>query len=325
MKYALGADLGGTNIKYMLIDNAGREIDHFENLTGANGGREVIMQNMISGLKHMLNRHRDKKIQGIGIGSPGLIDEKGKVVIGAANLKGWDGTDIHGGISREIDLPVFVDNDVTLVALGEAYFGVGKHAASVLCLALGTGLGGGIIINKKIYRGRHGYAGEFGHMTVNPHPDAFNCSCGKKGCLETYASSIGLRNLTEKHVTPRTRTALFNYVKKTEDITPVHIFQAYREKDETAGKILDEMSVYLGLGISQLLHIFDPDIIILAGGITKAGDVLLELAQRHLNSFSLKFYHDKANIRLSRFQNKCGSIGAAAFVFEEMDIAPLHE
>lgn len=321
MKHAIGIDLGGTNIKYIIIDNKGNEIDHFQNSTEVNKGSKNILHNILNGIKHLTHKHKNIKIEGIGIGSPGLINEKGTVIYGADNLPGWIGTDIKSYLSKQIKLPIFVDNDVTLVALGEAYFGAGKNEDTVLCLALGTGLGGGIVINKKIHRGKHGYAGEFGHLIVNPN--GFNCTCGKKGCLETYASAIGLKNLVKKHIAANTKTKILEYVSQIEEINPIHIFKGYKENDNVAIKILDEMSYYLGMGISHLYHIFDPDIIILAGGISKEGETLVDLTKKHLKEFLLSFYHDKLNIKPSKFQHKCGSIGAASLVFEEMNIATL--
>jgi len=214
--------------------------------------------------------------------------------------------------------PVFVDNDVTLVALGEAYFGAGKGKDRVLVAAMGTGLGGGIVIHKHIYRGKYGYAAEFGHMVLNPRGG--KCSCGKRGCFETYASTVGLRQIAGKNISSNVETKILEYAGSVKEIMPVHIFRAYEENDRIAKKILDEMSYYTGMGLGILVNIFDPDIIIIGGGISLAGKVLLDLIYRHLYDFTLPFYKDKVNIKLSKFKHKSGVIGTASLVFEQLNI-----
>ncbi len=320
-KYILGIDIGGTNIKYIIINESGKEMDHFENKTEAFQGRKQILKNLLEGILYICNNNKNIKLYGIGVGSPGLISKEGKVITGAAKLKGWNGTNIKKIIEKKINLQVFVDNDVTLVALGEAYFGAGKKYDKVLCIALGTGLGGGIIINKHIYRGKHGYAGEFGHIVVNP--DGAECTCGKKGCLETYASTIGLKRMAKELLIKNQKSKIFNYVKNINDVMPIHIFQAFKEKDPIAAEILNKMSYYLGYGISHLVNIFDPDIMILAGGISKAGKPLLNLIYKHLYDFTLPFYNNKINIQFSKFKDKSGVIGAASLIFEKMEIPTL--
>lgn len=317
-KYALGVDIGGTNIKYIIIDQYGKEIDHYQNHTEAKKGSKHILKNVVKGIHHICSKNSKIRLQGIGIGSPGLINEKGKVVTGAANLPGWNGTNIKAYLAKKINLPIFVDNDVTLVALGEAYFGIGKRYNRVLCLALGTGLGGGIIVNKHIYRGKYGYAGEFGHMIVNP--DGPRCTCGNKGCLESYASTVGLKRAIYDKLTQGVKTKILKIAEDRNNIMPIHIFKAYEKGDKVAKQILDEMSYYLSMGIANLYNIFDPDIIILAGGISHAGSTLIHLIKKHIHKFILKFFRDKLNIKVSHFIHKSGVMGTAALVFEKLNI-----
>jgi len=316
-QYALGVDIGGTNIKYIILDNSGKEIDHFTNSTEANKGRTKILKNIISGIQTLLKNNPKLKLAGIGVGSPGFI-QNGKVISGAWNFKNWNGTNIKQYLEKNLNLPVFVDNDVTCVALGEAYFGAGKNKDRVLCAALGTGLGGGIVINKKVYRGKHGYAAEFGHMILNPSGP--KCSCGKKGCLETYASATGLKQLAKIYLKNNKNSKIFKYAKNINDITPIDIFKAFYEKDKIATKIINDMGYYLGQGLGILINIFDPDIIIIAGGISKEGKPLLDLIYQYVYKFTLPFYNNKVKIALSKFKQKSGVIGTASLVFEQLNI-----
>ncbi len=313
--YALGIDIGGTNIEYIILDNSGREIDHFSNKAGT--GRKQILKNAIEGAKYLLKKNKNIEIQGIGVGSPGLVSN-GKVIEEAVNMPGWKGTDIKGSLEKELKLPVYVDNDVTLVALGEAYFGAGKGKDRALCVALGTGLGGGIVINKHVYRGKYGYAAEFGHVVLNPRGP--KCSCGNRGCFETYASATGLKQLAKKYISKYTKSKILQYAGNLDKIDPEIIFRAYYENDKAAKMVLDDMSYYTGMGLGMLVNIFDPDIIVIAGGISCEGKPLLDLIYKHIYDFTLPFYRNKINIRLSKFKHKSGVIGAASLVFEQMNI-----
>ncbi len=317
-KYALGIDIGGTNIKYIILDNSGIQIDHFSNKAEFKMGGKHVLKNVIEGAKLLIKKNKNIKIEGIGVGSPGLISKDGKVITGASNLKDWAGIDIKGNINKHIKLPLFIDNDVTLVALGEAYFGAGKKYNRVICLALGTGLGGGIVLNKHIYRGKYGYAGEFGHVVINPRGPL--CSCGKRGCLERYASASGLKQLAKKYIQKNKQTKILKYAGSIKNITPIHIYNAFRKNDAVAKKIIEDMSYYTGMGIGMLVNIFDPDIIIIAGGISREGKLLLDLIYKHLYKFTLPFYKNKVNIKLSKFKDKSGVIGTASLVFEELRI-----
>ncbi len=313
--YALGIDIGGTNIKYIILDNSGKEIDHFSNKAGT--GRKQMLKNAIEGARYLLKKNKKIKIKGIGVGSPGLV-RKGKVITGADNLPEWNGTDIKGNLEKELKQHIYVDNDVTLVALGEAYFGAGKGKNRILCAALGTGLGGGIVINKHIYRGKYGYAAEFGHVVLNPQ--GLKCSCGNRGCFETYASATGLKNLAIKYISKNKNSKILKLAGSIKNINPINIFQAYYKNDPAAKMVLHDMSYYTGMGIAMLVNIFDPDIIVIAGGISREGKPLLDLIYKYLYDFTLPFYRNKVNIKLSKFKQKSGVIGSASLVFEQKSI-----
>lgn len=317
--YALGIDIGGTNIKFAIIDSKGKIINFYQRESGADKGRSAILSNIQLGAEYILSQSKNLNIIGIGVGTPGLVNDKGKVVTGAANLKDWNGTPIKKIIEKRLNLPVFVDNDVTALALGEAIFGAGKGYKNVICAALGTGLGGGIIINKKIYRGKFGYAGEFGHIVVNP--EGAKCTCGKIGCLEAYASAWALKRMCNEYFIKNEKSLIFTYAdNKPENFTPEIIFKAYKKNDKVASKILNEMGYYLGIGLGILVNIFDPDVIILAGGIANAGKDLINLINKYIYQHTLPFFKNRVKLKISKFKHLAGAIGSASLVFEKLNL-----
>ncbi len=311
-RYSLGVDIGGTNIQFGIIDNNGNLIDFYNVKTEANKGRKKILENILTGIKVIMENNKKIKLEGIGVGTPGLVDENGKVITGASNLKGWDGTPVKKFLEKHFKLNIFVENDVTALALGEAKFGAGKNYHNALCLAFGTGLGGGIIIDKKIYRGKFGYAAEFGHIVVNP--EGPKCSCGNRGCLETYASTVGLKRMVKERI--KKNSKLLKRAGNIANITPKFLFDEYKNNNKEAKEIIKEMGYYLSMGIGILVNIFDPDVIILAGGISKAGKVLTDLIKENVYKFALPFYKNRINIKISKFKDKAGVIGTASLVFE---------
>ncbi|MBN1898879.1 MAG: ROK family protein [Spirochaetes bacterium] len=314
-EYALGADLGGTNIKFVIIDDKGKEIDYVKRSTEAKKGRQAILDNLLSGINDLLSRNKGIRIKGIGIGSPGLINKAGTVVTGAGNLPGWNGTKAGEYIKKKMKMPVFVDNDVTALALGEALFGAGKGYRYVLCVALGTGLGGGIIVDRRVYRGAHRYAAEFGHMVVNP--DGAACTCGKRGCLESYVSAWGLKRLAEIYLKDNKESLILKMTdNQIENINPEIIFRAYEKGDRVARQVLNEMGHYLGIGFSILINIFDPDVIVVAGGISGDYEHIVKLVEKSMYDHTLPFYKN-IKIKTSRFKYKAGAIGSASLVFEQ--------
>ncbi len=317
MKYAIGIDLGGTNIKGVVIDRDGKVYKKISIPGETDKGRKVILNNILKVGKQLMDGIEIKDIAGIGIGSPGLISPEGKVITGAANLKGWNGTDMVNYIKKFLPVKnIKAENDVTALALGEAMFGAGKNYNIVLCAAIGTGLGGGIVINKKIYRGKDGYAGEFGHITLEP--DGFECTCGKRGCLEAYASSVGIKNYVSKYKNKIKKSEIFKKADKDiNKITPKIVFDCAKEGDKLAMEIVEEFCYHLAWGFGILTNIFNPDVIIVAGGISLAGKFLLNHIKKHINQFVLKYYRNKVKLKLASLGAIAGAIGSASLIFQD--------
>ena len=311
-KLLIGLDIGGTAIKCGLVTQEGELLSFIEQPTESEQGRKQILKNIYIAITALLKKNNItlKKIYGIGVGTPGLPDEQGKIVHGAANLNQWHGTKLGDFLKTEFHLPVRIENDVTALASGESFFGNGKNYNNFICLAFGTGLGGGIIINNRIYRGKYGYAGEFGHVKVNSEPDAPYCTCGKRGCLETYASTVGIRRLIKENIKKyKTKLTLKSMPKEV---------YALAEKDSLAKYIVKEVGYRLGLGLATLVNIFDPEAIILGGGIPKAGKIFFNSFQKTLYDHVLPFYNThKIKILKTKLSKQAGIVGAASLLLQK--------
>lgn len=263
---ALGIDLGGTNIKWGIVSENGRLLANGLVPTEPRNGPEALLAKLSGIAKEAQRRARSEELAlaGVGIGTAGQVHRESGAVKGAtAALPGWAGVPLGERIERETGLPVIVDNDVNMIALGEAWLGAGRHWCDFVCVALGTGVGGCLIADRRVYAGRHGYAGEFGHMTVEL--DGRECSCGGRGCWEAYAS-----------VTALIRMAGEAQPDGSLD-DPRTLFARAREGDAAALELADKYSSYVAAGLAGLIHIFNPPAIVLGGAIVAGqGDFLLE-------------------------------------------------
>ncbi|MCH7505617.1 ROK family protein, partial [PVC group bacterium] len=214
-KCHLGIDLGGTNLKGGLVNTKGRIFAKYAYPIDANKGGKAILKQLM-GFIHEISHDAALKgiqIKGIGIGTPGAVDfQKGCVGYGAGNLPGWKGVPFIKIIQKDFRIPVFAHNDATLAALAEARFGMGKDKKNIICVTLGTGIGGGVIIDGKVYHGRSAYAGEIGHMKIVP--DGRACTCGARGCWEAYASATGVVNMAKEYSQKRKSSQLYKKYHK---------------------------------------------------------------------------------------------------------------
>lgn len=311
-KFAIGIDIGGTHISGAIANQNGiiktkKTITFIKPPDGKKGLQ--LIKKIISHLSSLVSH---LSLLGVGIACPGSVDsEKGIVLADSPNLIGWKGTKIKQPLEAIFGLPVLIDNDANLAALGEKAFGVGKNARNLICLTLGTGIGGGIIINNKIYRGSHFYAGEIGHMKVLP--DGPVCSCRQRGCLESLSSA---------------KAIVRNYNKATSfKISSAEaVFDRARKGHKIASDVIDRAISYLGIAIASLINIFDPDMVILSGGIAQAGSILIEKVRLIANQ-NIMPYHQRyqclpcqryrqARIVLGKLGPYAGLLGASALVFE---------
>lgn len=293
----LGVDIGGTNIKFGVIDGFNNIIYKDSLPTHKDNPARAIVDDIASACEDIISRF---PITSVGIGTPGIIDFENNTVT-ATNLP-FDNTPIVEWLSERIKLPIYLNNDANCAALAEAVAGEGVAWRDIFMVTLGTGIGGGIIIDKKIYMGAQGNAGEIGHMCIDT--DGKMCSCGNRGCWEKYASVSALIEQTEAAATAEPDSILADVIKKNCVIDGKTVFEAKLLGCPVAEKVFDTYIDYLAVGIKNIINIFRPGAVVISGGISEAGDLLLKPLVEKVGM--------DTPICISRLQNDAGIIGAAA-------------
>lgn len=323
MRVAVGIDLGGTNIKAGLVrESDGEVLDRFGMPTKASEGREEVLSRLVEVTRKALDSTAMTKamaggaeVAGVGIGSPGAIDSKRGYVYRADNIPGWSGTDIAGRFRGEFHFPVSVHNDANVYALGEYMFGAGKGAQVLLAFTLGTGIGGGIVIGGRIFSGASGFAAEFGHMPLEEK--GRKCTCGSHGCLEAYASATGIVRTAREEIEAGAKTVLPKKGRALDNLTAEKIHQAAVKGDELSSKIIREAAEMLGRGVATVMNCFDPDVVVLGGGVAAMGDMLLDPVKRVVEERVFFAKYTKYRIVPATLGSDAGVIGAAGLVFSE--------
>ncbi|MCX8029251.1 MAG: ROK family protein [Brevinematales bacterium] len=306
----LGVDLGGTNIKAGIIDDDGKIVSSLSIPTEANQGWNRVLDNIKKVITNLIS---DKEIKAIGIGVPGPVDFERGVIKDMPAISGAKNVNIVEEIRKTFGKPTFVDNDANNFALGEIVFGVARGRKYVVGITIGTGIGGGIVVDGKIYRGARNYAGEVGHMVVVPN--GLQCNCGKFGCWEAYGSATAIiRNaLSYKKRDIQTKLSTIS----DERIDAKVVFDLAREGDEFCNGILQSAFFYIGIGIASIVNILNPEIVVIGGGVSTAGDFLLDPVKKVAFENMLPPLRENIEIVLSRFGNNAGMLGAAGLAKTE--------
>ena len=311
MKYGFGIDLGGTTVKLAYFDEAGTMLDKWEIHTNtAENGKYILPDIAAAILKYMEEKNISKDdIIGAGIGVPGAVNNKG-IVAGCDNL-GWGHFNVKDALEPLLGMRVVAGNDATVAALGECWKGGGQGYKSMVLVTLGTGVGGGIILDGKPVHGSTGAGGEIGHMVLNRNETA-KCGCGKSGCVEQYCSATGIARLTrlalENTDAPSSLRSLEKVVAKEE-------FDAAKAGDKLAADVLEQVYAYMGEFIANICCVVNPEIVVFGGGVSKAGAVLLEGVKRHFAKWG---YHacQETQFALATLGNDAGAYGAFKLVAE---------
>lgn len=310
-KLAFGVDLGGTTVKLGLFTIEGSLLSDWEIPTRKENKGEFILDDIAQSI---LNKISEEEINpddvvGVGIGVPGPVTASG-VVKGCVNI-GWGDTPVVDILSDKTGFKVKANNDANVAALGEQWQGGGKGNDSLVMVTLGTGVGGGIIMDGKIVNGTHGAAGEIGHMSV-VYDETATCNCGKKGCLEQVASATGIVKEAKKLLN---NTSEESSLRALDEVTAKDIFDAAKAGDSLALKTVDKLGEYLGITLGHISCVIDPDVFIIGGGVSKAGEFLIDAIVRH---YVEKAYTQcrKTPIKLATLGNSAGIYGAARMVIE---------
>ncbi|MGI6112305.1 MAG: ROK family glucokinase [Bilifractor sp.] len=304
--YAIGVDMGGTTVKLGLFNVTGDLLDKWEIPTDKrNGGENILPDIADTILKKLDEKNIDKKeVAGVGIDVPGAVLHE-SVVNRCVNV-GWGVKDVGAELQEELSgIRVKVGNDADVAALGEMWKGAGKGHQSIVMVTLGTGVGGGIIINEKIVSGCFGAGGEIGHMCVNPN-ETIACNCGRKGCLEQYASATGIARLAREYLAghPEEESVL----RKHENPSAKDVFDAYKKGDKAATAIAEQVGDYLGRGLGNVADVVDPEAFVIGGGVSKAGDILIDLIRKYYRQY---VFHTstETKIVLAELGNDAGIYG----------------
>ncbi len=316
--YFIGVDLGGTNIASALVNEKGEIVNSTIIPTEAQKGPDYVMSNMKREIHKLIDSAVDSKIAGIGLGIPGLVDIDKGMSLFAGNL-GWQNIPVLEQFQNEFDVPVCMDNDVRTAALGEKHFGAGVGIDNLICITLGTGIGSGIILDGKIYRGHSLSAGEIGHITIVK--DGLYCNCGNRGCLEMYASAPGIVRRTQKYILKGHNTVITSMVDGNLDkITTKTLSQAWEKGDELAQLVIDETAEFLGIGLATFAHLINPEVIIIGGGVSLMGDKLFNPLQRYFDEHSMRILRNKVPIIPAKLKSESGTVGAAALAMINLGI-----
>ncbi len=300
MKFAIGIDVGGTNIKAGVVFN-GRVFKKEILSTLAGEGPEICINQIKTAIKNFV-----KISSSIGIGIAGIIDSKNGVVRYSPNLKGWHDIKLAKILRHEFKKPVKILNDVNAILLGEWIYGAGKGYNNVFLFTLGTGVGGAAICEGQMLFGTNGFAGEFGHTVIN-----FNgpkCACGNFGCLERY---VGSRYILE--IALRKSKRKKSSLKKYNLLTPKIIASEAKKGDPVAREVFEEIGYYIGIGVSNIINLFDPEIIIISGGISNAGSILFKPIRKTLKKLILGPQYRNVQIVPAKLGDDAGILGAAYF------------
>ena len=314
-KYRIGVDIGGTNVKIALVDKKG-EISFPKTVpTRAEMGYEYTVGNIIQSIKELIEEAKIEKnaLEGIGFGFPGQIDCDNGIVRILPNIPGWINVPIAEIMQKEFNVPVKVDNDVRCAALAELNYGAGAGCKNLVCITVGTGIGSGLIINGKLVRGASNAAGEIGHIKLASH-DGPICGCGDTGCFEAFASGPAIVALAKEYVKGGKSTKYREIAGSTKDITPAIVAQAAKEGDVVAQRIFSIIGEYLGVGLSSVVNLLNPEKIVVGGGVADAGEILFGPLKKALKERSMPIQGAAVEVVPAQLGNTAGIIGASLLI-----------
>ena len=311
-KYCFGIDVGGTTVKMGLFTTEGELLDKWEIPTRKEDGGAYILNDVAASVEAKLAEKNIAKedVAGAGIGVPGPTLDTGYVSI-CVNL-GWKDKNPANELSELLSIPVKAGNDANVAALGEMWKGGGEGYLDVVLLTLGTGVGGGIIINGEIAPSHRGVGGELGHITVNPDEEA-TCNCGNHGCLEQYASATGVVRIAKKLLAASKEESS---LRTLETVTAKDVFDAAKAGDHLAVEAVEVLGKYLGLVVANVALTVDPDVFVIGGGVSKAGQVLIDVLTKYYHKFAKIIGDNKAKVVLAKLGNDAGIYGAARMVLK---------
>ncbi len=317
-KPVLAVDLGGTKILAAIISRNGEVLAREYSLTQADAGKDAVVERLIAAIDHILKTSgmTPLGLTAISIAAAGVIDDSKGIVTKSPNLPGWTDVPLKSIIESRFGVPAFVINDANAAAIGEHRLGAGRGARDFLFVTVSTGIGGGVIIDGKLYTGVSGGAGEFGHMTIDINGE--RCSCGNYGCFELLASGTALAKEAVKRIRQGEKSSLVGMVNgRLEDIAAEKVEDAAEAGDTLSREVILQIATCLGVGLVNLVNIFNPEVIVIGGGLSKMGDVLLEPARGVVRDRAFRLLAEAVRIVPAELGDDAGIFGAAQFAFDE--------
>ncbi|MBI3599254.1 MAG: ROK family protein [Nitrospinae bacterium] len=311
--YVIGLDLGGTNIRAAAVTREGEILHRVKIPTEVPKGRKRVIANILKVIETIRQELKGFKLSAIGMGIPGIIFFDKGIVAQSPNFPDWIDFNLRERMSKDLDVPFYIDNDANLAAVGEGWIGAGKDFNSFCMFTLGTGVGGGIVLNKNIWRGEYGMAGELGHITI--YPDGHLCNCGNRGCLEQYASATGIvRMAKEKSQIPR--PTIVSAPKS--QITANTIYQSAKKGDTYSLEIFQKMGRILGIGIADIVNILNIELFIIGGGVADAWDYFAPSTIEEIGKRTYRVTGERVKVIKAKLGDDAGIFGAAYVAINEL-------
>ena len=314
VKQILAVDLGGTKIRSAIVLSNGEILSSKKYPTQAAKGPEEVIRRLIFAIKDTLIRGGLKihELNGIVIASAGILDVKNGIITASPSLPGWRDIPLRSILIEKLKTDVHLINDASAAALGEHRFGAGQGLNNLVYLTVSTGIGGGIIIDKELYSGTDGCAGEIGHMIIEA--DGPKCNCGSFGCLEVLASGTAIAREAQQRVAIGEKSSLVEFAKNADGITAETVAHAAKHGDAMACEVMSKTAYYLGIGIANVINIFNPEMVIIGGGVSKIGEMLLKPTRKVVKQRAFKLPASTVRIMRSRLGDNAGIVGAAVSI-----------
>ena len=313
MQYVVGVDLGGTKVATALQDENGKVLNRVKYDTKRFTSAEAVIEGLVDSVNEVRG---DFPIVGVGVASPGAVDTENGIILKGTNLPGWTNIPLQKEMESRLNLPVKVVNDANAAAWGEYYAGAGKGSKTMVYVTISTGIGAGIVLNNALFIGRNGYAGELGHTAIQQ--DGIQCGCGKIGCWEAYASGTSIARIAREAAKQRVTMMTELAEKEGTSITAKHVFAAAKLDDPVACKVVDEVTSSIAIGLKNIVHTFNPDCIVIGGGVSLAGDALFHPVIEKTRELVLAPYRDTFKIVPAVLGNDVGVVGAATLLVDQL-------
>lgn len=320
----VGVDLGGTKVRAVLADGSGNFLARASAATEAAKGQAYVIDNIVRTINKVLKNADHSQIVGLGIGAPGPLNPKTGMVYSPPNLPGWTNVPLRDILEDRLGLPVYLGNDASLAALGEYTFGAGKDFRYLVYITVSTGIGGGIIDDGRVIDGAKGAAGEIGHMTI----EAFGprCNCGNYGCFEVLASGTAMRRRAIEQLQSGKPSLITELAGgNIENVTGEMVEQAARRKDPLALELIRQTGIYLGIGITNALHLYNPEIVVIGGGVSRIGDILLKPMLEEVERRAMPAFREGVPIVTTKLGDDIGLYGSVALVLQNYEEAERHK